>query len=392
MEYNYKTKRSFGYLRVAAAVPRVNVADVDFNLKSILEMVHKACEQHVDLLVLPELAVTGYTCGDLFHNSELLNAAQRAIGTLCEETANINMAVVVGAPVLRDGRLYNCAVFIHDGEVKGYVPKTYLPCYKEFYEKRWFASGYPALEEDTFGNNLIFDMGKARVAVEVCEDLWVPIPPSSNAALQGANVIVNLSASNELIGKHANLVRLIQQQSKSCIAAYVYASAGYGESSTDLVFGGNAIIAENGNILCEGDRFSREPQLQVMDIDIEALDNERRVNTSFIDNGDMASEPCETVFTQFDLYSNPEFYAIEPHDMELLHPVKRFPFVPSDKDDLDSRPHKPSRGRYLGWPRLNSGTTGCCRSLRQAWMGPQWHLRHHNAWFWHHRPHLQQCS
>ena len=337
MEYNYKTKRSFGYLRVAAAVPRVNVADVDFNLKSILEMVHKACEQHVDLLVLPELAVTGYTCGDLFHNSELLNAAQRAIGTLREETANINMAVVVGAPVLRDGRLYNCAVFIHDGEVKGYVPKTYLPSYKEFYEKRLFASGYPALEEDTFGNNLIFDMGKARVAVEVCEDLWVPIPPSSNAALQGANVIVNLSASNELIGKHANLVRLIQQQSKSCIAAYVYASAGYGESSTDLVFGGNAIIAENGNILCEGDRFSREPQLQVMDIDIEALDNERRVNTSFNDNGDIASEPCETVFTQFDLYSNPEFYAIEPHDMELLHPVKRFPFVPSDKDDLDSR-------------------------------------------------------
>ena len=337
MEYNYNTKRSFGYLRVAAAVPRVNVADVDFNLKSILEMVHKACEQHVDLLVLPELAVTGYTCGDLFHNSELLYAAQRAIGTLCEETANINMAVVVGAPVLRDGRLYNCAVFIHDGEVKGYVPKTYLPCYKEFYEKRWFVSGYPALEEDTFGNNLIFDMGKARVAVEVCEDLWVPIPPSSNAALQGANVIVNLSASNELIGKHANLVRLIQQQSKSCIAAYVYASAGYGESSTDLVFGGNAIIAENGNILCEGDRFSREPQLQVMDIDIEALDNERRVNTSFNDNGDIASEPCETVFTQFDLYSNPEFYAIEPHDMELLHPVKRFPFVPSDKDDLDSR-------------------------------------------------------
>ena len=337
MEYNNKTKRSFGYLRVAAAVPRVNVADVDSNLKSILEMVHKACEQHVDLLVLPEMAVTGYTCGDLFHNSELLNAAQRAIGTLCEETANINMAVVVGAPVLRDGRLYNCAVFIHDGEVKGYVPKTYLPCYKEFYEKRWFVSGYPALEEDIFGNNLIFDMGKARVAVEVCEDLWVPIPPSSNAALQGANVIVNLSASNELIGKHANLVRLIQQQSKSCIAAYVYASAGNGESSTDLVFGGNAIIAENGNILCEGDRFSREPQLQVMDIDIEALDNERRVNTSFNDNGDIASEPCETVFTQFDLYSNPEFYAIEPHDMELLHPVKRFPFVPSDKDDLDSR-------------------------------------------------------
>jgi NAD+ synthase (glutamine-hydrolysing) len=337
MDYNNRTKRGYGYLRVAAAVPRVNVADVDFNLKNILEMVDRAQEQHVDLLVFPELSITGYTCGDLFHNSKLLNEAEQAINRIAEATDNTNMAIVVGAPVKHGDELFNCAVFIHNGDIKGYVPKTYIPNYKEFYEKRWFRSGRPAPEDSIFGNNLIFDMGDAQVAVEVCEDLWVPISPSSHAALRGANVIVNLSASNELIGKHANLVRLIQQQSKSCIAAYVYASAGYGESSTDLVFGGNAIIAENGNLLCESDRFSREPQLEIMDIDIEALNNERRMSTSFIDCRDIASEPCELIDTMFDIYDSPELYSMEQHDLELLHPVKRLPFVPNDKDDLDSR-------------------------------------------------------
>ena len=337
MDYSNKTKTGYGYLRVAAAVPRVNVADVDFNLKNILEMIGKAHEQGVDLIVFPELSITGYTCGDLFHNSTLLHEAEDALRRISDETSGTNMAVVVGAPVMRGNELFNCAVFIHNGDIKGYVPKTYLPNYKEFYEKRWFRSGRPAPEDGKFGNNLVFSMGDASIAVEVCEDLWVPIPPSTNTALRGANVIVNLSASNELIGKHSNLMRLIQQQSKSCIAAYVYASAGYGESSTDLVFGGNAIIAENGNILCEGDRFSREPQLQVMDIDIEALNNERRVSTSFMDCRDMASEPCEPVSTMFDIYSDPYFCCMELQELELLHPVKRMPFVPTDKDDLDSR-------------------------------------------------------
>ena len=337
MEYNNRTKSSYGYFRVAAAVPRVNVADVDYNLSNILEMVRKAQEQHVDLLVFPELSITGYTCGDLFHNSKLLDASEKAIDRLCYEVDGIDMAIIVGAPVRKDNKLYNCAVFIYGGEVKGYVPKTYLPNYKEFYEKRWFESGSAESCYKDFGNNLIFDMGQAKVAIDVCEDLWVPIPPSSHAALRGANVLVNLSASNELIGKHANLCRLIQQQSKSCMAAYVYASAGYGESTTDLVFGGNAIIAENGNLLCEGDRFSREPQLQVMDIDIESLDNERLVSTSFGDNCNIERSLDMTVSTKFNIYNNPEFYDFEPHELELLHPVKRFPFVPSDKGDLDSR-------------------------------------------------------
>ena len=351
--YNNVNKSEYGYLRVAACVPRVNVADVDYNLNAIIEMVTQAHNQHVDIAVFPELSITGYTCGDLFHSSKLLNSAWDAIEELCQFTDAINtdMAVVVGAPVRKGNEIYNCAVFIHKGSVRGFVPKTYLPNYKEFYEKRWFVGGEDSSECEplgtffniseyaAFGTNYIFEMGNARIAIEVCEDLWAPIPPSTKAALNGANVILNLSASNELIGKHATLLRLIQQQSKSCIAAYVYASAGYGESSTDLVFGGNAIIAENGNLLCEGERFSREPQLQIMDIDIEALDNERRLNTSFVDCGRQLDKNFFAIQADPMSYDDGECesHSTKPVDLELLHPVKRLPFVPSDKDDLDSR-------------------------------------------------------
>ena len=349
--YNNRTKNKYGYFRVASCVPRVNVADVDYNLSGILEMVKKAQEQHADLVVFPELSMTGYTCGDLFHNSRLLDSTWDAMQRLCELTEDYDVAIVVGAPVRCASKLYNCAVLIHRGAVRGYVPKTYLPNHKEFYEKRWFASGADMISEDSFGSyfnmsgyaafgtNLIFEIGNARVAIEVCEDLWVPVSPSSVAALNGANVIVNLSASNELIGKHANLCRLIKQQSKSCIAAYVYSSAGYGESSTDLVFGGNAIIAENGTLLCESSRFGREPLMEIMDIDVEALDNERRVNTSFQDNGVLFSKEYMHLQVDSSMYDDPDVpvCSSEPVELSLLHPVKRLPFVPSYKDDLDSR-------------------------------------------------------
>jgi len=321
----------YGYFRVASCVPRVNVADVEYNVSNIIEMFVQAQKQHVDLVVFPELSLTGYTCGDLFHNSMLLKSVSAAIGKLCDTTAGSSTTMVVGAPVSRGDRLYNCAVVISDGKVMGYVPKTYLPNYKEFYEKRWFASGAPAVCGEAFGTNLIFEKGDARVAIEVCEDLWVPVAPSSVAALNGANVLLNLSASNELIGKHANLHRLVQQQSKSCIAAYVYSSAGYGESSTDLVFGGNAIIAENGNMLCESARFTREPMMEIMDIDLEALDNERRMSTSFTDN----ARDYKKEFITVNVPSVDEVASAE--SLELLHPVKRLPFVPVDKGDLDSR-------------------------------------------------------
>ena len=344
MDYSNKTKTGYGYLRVAAAVPRVNVADVDFNLKNILEMIGKAHEQGVDLIVFPELSITGYTCGDLFHNSTLLHEAEDALRRISDETSGTNMAVVVGAPVMRGNELFNCAVFIHNGKIKGYVPKTYLPNYKEFYElfhKAYVRPSAVPLQEKLDNENAKLDnliKSNKDKFTKKDVDIWLKHGIIHLGVIHlDEEKDDDLSASNELIGKHANLMRLIQQQSKSCIAAYVYASAGYGESSTDLVFGGNAIIAENGNILCEGDRFSREPQLQVMDIDIEALNNERRVSTSFMDCRDMASEPCEPVSTMFDIYSDPYFCCMELQELELLHPVKRMPFVPTDKDDLDSR-------------------------------------------------------
>ena len=348
--YNSNNKSSYGYFRVASCVPKVNVADVAFNVKNIVEQVRSAESQGVDLIVFPELSITGYTCGDLFHNVKLLDSAWEGLKNLCEQTEDCNATIVVGAPVRRGTQLYNCAVVVHRGAVRGYVPKTYLPNYKEFYEKRWFASGADVTSSDafgtyfnlteyaSFGTNLIFEIGRARIAIEVCEDLWVPVAPSSVAALNGANVILNLSASDELIGKHANLTRLIAQQSKACMAAYVYSSAGYGESTTDLVFGGNAIIAEDGSLLCESERFSREPQLEIMDIDLEMLDNERMQSTSFLDNALMNSRDFLHIPLDSTLYDDPDKPCNkEPQELELLHPVKSHPFVPSERADLDAR-------------------------------------------------------
>ena len=333
--YNNKSKSEYGYFRVASCVPHVNVGDVENNVTGIITLIEQAYENHVDMVVFPELAITGYTCGDLFHNSLLLEKADRGIDRICNKSIECpGMAIVVGAPSVYKTKVYNCAFFIIDGELKGCVPKTYLPNYKEFYEKRWFAAAEHVDRKTTVAtNDMIFKMGRARIALEVCEDLWVPIPPSTRAALNGANILVNISASNELIGKHDNLMRLIQQQSKTCISAYIYSSAGFGESTTDLVFGGNAIIAENGHILCQADRFSREPQMSISDIDLEALDNERRVNTSFHDN---AVNYSNDKYEEFEI--NPELSpSREITDLTLLHPVKRLPFVPTEKDELDSR-------------------------------------------------------
>ena len=274
----------YGYFRVAAAVPRVNVADVRANVNSIVEQLELASHHGAQLVVLPEMCVTGYTCGDLLGNELLLDEAERALAIVQKAVKTCGLMAVVGAPVRCQGHLFNCAVVMHDDRM-WVVPKTYIPNYKEFYEKRWFASALVARgiksvtvngREVPFGTDMIFDAGRVRIAVEVCEDLWVPIPPSSLAAINGANVVVNISASNEVVGKHGYLVDMIKHQSNHSILGYVYASAGYGESTTDLVFAGNAIIAENGTLLKQGERFLAEPQMQVADIDIEAIENERR--------------------------------------------------------------------------------------------------------------------
>ncbi len=330
----------YGMVRVAAVVPQVNVADVEGNVAHLIESVDQAVGMGASIVATPELCVTGYTCGDLFGNDLLLDAAEQALVDLNEHYRNTSVMIVLGAPLRCNGHLFNCAVILNHGEM-WVVPKTYIPNYKEFYEKRWFTSsnitaiaGRDSIvvggEEVPFGTHQIFEAGRARVAVEVCEDLWVPAPPSSIAAINGANVIVNLSASNELIGKHTYLMDLIKHQSARCIAAYVYASCGFGESTTDLVFGGNAVIAENGKVLAQGERFTTRGQLSVADIDIAALDNERRINGSFADSMVQFGTPFEHIALEV---NGPLDY----ESQELKRPVRRLPFVPAEDDRLNAR-------------------------------------------------------
>ena len=330
----------YGMVRVAAVVPQVNVADVEGNVAHLIESVDQAVGMGASIVATPELCVTGYTCGDLFGNDLLLGAAEQALVDLNEHYRNTSVMIVLGAPLRCNGHLFNCAVILNHGEM-WVVPKTYIPNYKEFYEKRWFTSsnitaiaGRDSIvvggEEVPFGTHQIFEAGRARVAVEVCEDLWVPAPPSSIAAINGANVIVNLSASNELIGKHTYLMDLIKHQSARCIAAYVYASCGFGESTTDLVFGGNAVIAENGKVLAQGERFTTRGQLSVADIDIAALDNERRINGSFADSMVQFGTPFEHIALEV---NGPLDY----ESQELKRPVRRLPFVPAEDDRLNAR-------------------------------------------------------
>ncbi|MBR6249192.1 MAG: NAD(+) synthase [Muribaculaceae bacterium] len=328
----------YGMLRVASLVPRVNVADVPLNVRSILESIASALAQGAQLIVLPELAVTGYTCGDLLGNDALLTATERGVTEICQATADADAVVVVGAPLRARGHLFNCAVVMNRGKM-WVVPKTYLPNYKEFYEKRWFTSDNITrstiqdivVDGNTvpFGTNMIFDAGMMKMAVEICEDLWVPIPPSAFAAINGANVLVNLSASNEVVGKHDYLVNMIKHHSDHNIAAYVYSSAGYGESTTDLVFAGNAIITENGNILAQGDRFITDPQMVVADVDLESLENERRVNGSFTDSLLQHRRNYQFIPVQL---SRLDYSATD-----LKRHVRNMPFVPSRDAMRDAR-------------------------------------------------------
>ena len=285
----YRPMDNFGFLKVAAAVPHVRVGDCDFNTERIAAMAEEAAQRGVEIVAFPELAVTAYTCADLLQQPALLDAADEALARLVKATRKLPLVVIAGAPLRHGSTLYNCAVVFTQGRVLGVVPKTYIPDYTEFYENRWFASGAGISEETIsvaeqsadFGADLTFEINGAEFGIEICEDLWTAIPPSSHLALNGAKVIFNLSASPESVGKHAYLRQLVAQQSARTLAGYVYCSAGFGESSTDLVFAGNGIVAENGRILRESKRFLLEEQLVVADIDIQRLEFERRRNTSF---------------------------------------------------------------------------------------------------------------
>jgi len=302
-----------GFIRVAAAIPEIRVADCAFNVARIADLVRKGEEEKVQVICFPELSVTGYTCADLFQQQQLLLNAQKALNELQLLTFSTTAVIIVGMPVRVQSNLYNTAVVLQGGHILGIVPKTHLPNNNEFYEKRWFTSGglvdkqtiSIAGEQIPFGTDLLFTDGSFTFGIEICEDLWVPIPPSSQQALHGAEIIFNLSATNELIGKHQYLRQLIEQQSARCNAGYVYSSAGAGESTTDVVYAGNGLIAENGKIISASDRFSFEPQLIVNDIDIERLQAERIRNTNYAN--DASNRIYRTIqledahFIQFDL-------------------------------------------------------------------------------------------
>jgi NAD+ synthase (glutamine-hydrolysing) len=262
-------------IRVAAGIPDVRVADIEYNVDQIVNQVEDAKKLGVDVLLFPELSITGYTCGDLFHNNALIKGTEDGVNKILVASSMAgSMVIIVGSVSQNKGRLYNSALVIQSGMIVGTINKKYLPNYKEFYEKRWFSS-------DATSKPIIFTTPEFKFGIEICEDVWSPCPPSVELCRNGADIIFNLSASNELVGKHDYLVSLLKQQSARCISGYVYSSSGYGESSQDLVYAGNGIILENGKILESSDRFMIGGQLVISDIDVESIRNERIVNTTF---------------------------------------------------------------------------------------------------------------
>ena len=320
----------YGFVKLAAAVPVIKVADVDYNVQQIESLLAQAEGKGVEIMVTPELCLTGYSCQDLFREQLLLDKVEEGIVQLLDFTRKLDSILIFGAPICINALLYNCAVIIQRGTILGVIPKTYLPNYGEFYEKRWFASAQDLNPTDIYlagspvhvsDEPILFTTGDGvQFGVEICEDVWAPIPPSNNLALAGADIILNLSASDELIGKHRYLCSLLAQQSARTISGYVYSGSGFGESTQDVVYGGNAMIFENGKLLAEGERFSLQPQIKIAQIDVERLRTERRQNTTFI-NAQRGAH-CLRVAAK----------AVSPRDFELIRDIDPHPFIPKDAD------------------------------------------------------------
>ena len=324
---------NYGFYRVAAAIPQVRVADCRFNIGQIRGLIRKAFDSGVEIVCFPELSVTAYTCADLFFQKTLTQEAEKAVERLKKETEQWPVTFIIGVPVEHNSKLYNCAAVCREGKIYGIVPKIYLPNYSEFYEKRWFEPyrlDIPAIEinyaGDTaaFGAGLLFNSDGVKFAVEICEDVWSVIPPSSYHAMAGARALFNLSASDELIGKRHYVKSLISQQSARCHAAYIYAAAGFGESSTDLVYSGNAYIYENGRLLAESERFQFDEQLIITEIDIELLDAERKKNTTFI------SRPTTDNYREITVCN--ENKKDESGYLELNRTINPAPFIPATEN------------------------------------------------------------
>ena len=336
---------NYGYLRVAAVAPAVNVADCEYNCDMIIDWIDRLASNKVRVAVFPELSVTSYSCGDLFHSSTLLDAAVIGLERISMYTESLNMLVVVGAPLRYNNALYNCAVAIYGGEVIAVVPKTYIPNYNEFYEKRWWTSSDTVIDDNAeievgsvkvpFGIRQLVEIAGVKIGFEICEDLWTAIPPSSRAALAGAEVIVNLSASNDIVGKYSYLLDLIKQQSARCVSGYVYAGAGYGESTTDLVFDGKAIIAENGVILDKNERWDTTDPVAITDIDIDAIRHARMHTGTFADciyREKVAPYRCTTI-NRIDISG--ETVEVEP--FEPMRYIDPHPFVPGSDTAVNMR-------------------------------------------------------
>ena len=315
---------------MAAAIPSVKVADTEYNIKQIEDFVAQAEGRGVEIIVFPELSVTGYSCQDLFLQQLLVEQAEVAVMQLLDFSRKLDIICIVGAPVNISGSLYNCAVVIQHGVILGIIPKTYLPNYGEFYEKRWFTSSKNLKPTDiryagnsvsiTPGPTLFRTSDNALFGVEICEDVWAAEPCSNKLALAGADIIFNLSASDELIGKHIYLMNLLSQQSARTISGYVYSGCGFGESTQDVVYGGNALIYENGTLLSESERFSFKPQMIVNQIDIEKLRVERQKNTTFVNCRDDSNAVIK------------QTAVVQPKNFSLLREIDALPFVPDDND------------------------------------------------------------
>lgn len=359
----FEAIHTHGFVRVGAATPLASSGDIAFNLQQTLAQARQAAAAGIDLLVYPELNLSSYAVDDLFLQEAFLDGVEQAIAALCEKTRDLPTTLVVGAPLRRNGRLYNCGLAIARGRILGVVPKSFLPNYREYYEKRWFAQGIglEGLEMEVagqvvpFGPDLVFiaeDLADFTFFVEICEDYWAPQPPSTAGALAGALILCNLSASNITIGKADERKLLCASQASRCIAAYVFSAAGPGESTTDLAWDGQASIYELGELVAENSRFSREPEIAVADIDVQRLRLERMRNATFNDNALSLGHP-EKRFRRIRFQHQPQY-----RDIGFHRALRRFPYVPNRPEQLDQDCYEAFNIQVQGLAKRFTTTSG----------------------------------
>jgi NAD+ synthase (glutamine-hydrolysing) len=342
MRERFHSIYSHGFVRAAVCIPSLRVADPEYNLERTVALATRASAEQVAVALFPELGISAYSNEDLFHQDALLGATEQALARLVKTSAELTSVLIVGAPLRFEAKLFNCAVIIYRGQVLGLAPKSYLPNYREFYEKRQFTSGRDALARDVvflghrvpFGNDLVFEAANVegfKLHAEICEDVWTPIPPSTYAAMAGATILTNLSASNITIGKAQYRRDLCASQSGKCIAGYLYSAAGPGESSTDLAWDGHALIYENNELLAESERFADGEQMICADIDLERLAQDRMRMTSFSDSASDCRARVQAIRRVSFEFRVPE------GPVALRRAVGRFPYVPSEARERDQR-------------------------------------------------------